>query len=841
MRVYAHSTSRTESLLVSTFGRKRRSLMGVVLFLGCVSLLCAGQGQYTQRGDAKRQAQYSNEPFLNPSNVNVSLFGNLFSYNVDGYVAAQPLYVPNVTIPNVGPVNVVYVATQHDSIYAFNADAPGTGAPLWQVSFLNPTAGITSVPVSAQGCGVVNSYTEVGITGTPVIDPLTDTLYVVAKTQEGLTAPYNYVFKLHALDTATGAEKFGGPVTITASVRNDSNVQVTLSNISALQRTALLELAGSIMIGFGSNGCDKAAHGWLLAYNAITLQQQAVFNTSADDPWGSSLWMSGVGPASDPDGYIYLVTANGAFDVDSGGSDWGDSIMKLSASGPNFTVMDSFTPFNQGTMAQSDLDLGSGAAVILPDPSPGPYPELMVAAGKTGTIYLLNRQGMGGYAGPTGTDNVVEELPGAVGGVWGAPVFWNNTVYFAGRNDYVKAFPFVNGQLTTPPVMSNFAYTLTGIPSISANGTTNGVLWLVVNGAGNAPLLAAFNASTLQTSLAEIYNSSQNTSRDTLGATPHFATPLIANGKVYVGTQTQLKIYGLIPELQISSGNNLSQTVNQTITLTVKAVNPYTSAGVANVPVTFGTGGHGGTFNPKVATTNSSGVATTIFTMPTVAGSVMISATSPGYSTVNFTETAVAGPATAMVVSSGNSQTGTVGTTLALPLISKVKDSFGNGVIGALVTYSSGAAGGTFTPNPATTGSTGLASTTFTLPTTAKTGFAVTASSGSLTPATFHESATAGAATIMVSAGGNKQTGKRGTQLAKALIVTLKDQYGNGVPNVTVTFTDNGAGGTLSSPSAITNSAGSASTMYTLPPTPGTFTITASAGSLLFNFTEMGN
>jgi len=227
--------------------------------------------------------------------------------------------------------------------------------------------------------------------------------------------------------------------------------------------------------------------------------------------------------------------------------------------------------------------------------------------------------------------------------------------------------------------------------------------------------------------------------------------------------------------------------------------------------------------------------------MPTVAGSVMISATSPGYSTVNFTETAVAGPATAVVVSSGNSQMGTVGTTLALPLISKVKDSFGNGVIGALVTYSSGAAGGTFTPNPATTGSTGLASTTFTLPTTAKTGFAVTASSGSLTPATFHESATAGAATIMVSAGGNKQTGKRGTQLAKALIVTLKDQYGNGVPNVTVTFTDNGAGGTLSSPSAITNIAGSASTMYTLPPTPGTFTITASAGSLLFNFTEMGN
>lgn len=815
----------------------RRFVAASLFLLGCVSLLCAADGQYTQRGTSYRQGQNDSEIYLNPTNVNVAYFGNLYSYGVDGYVVAQPLYVPNVTIPNVGTVNVIYVATAHDSVYAFNADVQG--APLWQTSFLG--TGVTTVPMSAQGCAGVTNFSEVGIVGTPVIDSATNTLYVVAKTQEGSSAPYNYVFRLHALDITTGAEKFGGPTVITASVMNGQN-HVTLQNVSALQRPALLEVNGSILIGFGSNGCDRAAHGWLLAYNAATLQQQAVFNSSPAVQWGSSIWMSGIGPAADSENNIYLVTANGTFDINTGGSDWGDTVLKFTLGASSFTLADYFTPFNQATMASSDLDLGAGGAVLLPDPSPGPYPHLMVVAGKTGTIYLIDRDNMGKYdTGSGGTDAVVEELPGAVGGIWGAPVYWNDAVYFAGRSDYVKAFPFVNGQLTTPPIESNFAYTLTGIPSLSANGNTNGILWLVVNGTGGTNLLAAFNASTLQTNLGEIYNTSQNSARDALGTVPHFNIPLVANGKVFVGTTTQVKVYGLIPELQVASGNNQNQTVNKPITLTVQATNPYTSAGIANVPVTFSDGGKGGSFNPTTANTNSSGIATTVFTLPTVVGNYTVTATSSGYSTTTFSETAIAGAPAKIATYSGNSQSGTVATTLPSPLVAVVKDSFGNFVANTAVTFNDGGLGGTFQPNPAMTAANGQASTTYTLPTVAKTGFPITASYGSGNPATFHETSTAGPANSMAITGGNKQSGAPGTQLPRSLIVKLKDKYGNGVPNVTVTFSDNGAGGTVNPANATTNSQGGASTMYTLPSTKGTYTVTGTAGTLNVNFTEMAN
>jgi len=820
-----------------TVGAVTRLVAGAVILLACASPLCAGQAQYTQRGSAERQAQYSNETYLTPTNVNVATFGNLYSYNVDGYVVAQPLYVPDVLIPSVGTVNVVYVATAHDSVYAFNADVPG--APLWQKSFLS--SGVTSVPISAQGCQVVTSYSEVGVTGTPVIDPATNTLYVVAKTQEGTAAPYNYVFRLHALDIATGTEKFGAPVVITASVMNGQD-QVTLNSLSDLQRPALLEVNGSIIVGFGSNGCDRAAHGWLLAYNATTLQQEAIFNTSPADPWGSSLWMSGVGPAADSAGNIYVVTANGTFDINTGGADWGDTVLKLTFNGSSFDVADYFTPFNQGTMAGSDLDLGSGAAVLLPDPSPGPYPHLTVAAGKTGTVYLLNRDNLGHYeTGAGGADAIVEELPGAVGGIWGAPVYWNNAVYFAGRSDYVKAFPLLNGQLTTPPVESNFAYTLTGIPSLSANGNTNGVLWLVVNGSGGTNLLAAFNASTLQTNLGEIYNTSQNSSRDSLGTVPHFATPLVSNGKVYVGTTTQLKVYGLLPQLKVASGNNQSQLVNTPITISVQAASSYTGAGIGGVPVTFADAGHGGSFNPATATTDSTGNATTIFTLPKAPGTLTVTATSTGYASTSLTETAVAGAPASIGVISGSSQSGTVGTTLAAPLVSKVKDAYGNAVPNIAVTFSDGGLGGVFQPNPATTASNGQASTSYTLPKVSKNGFPITASYGSGTPATYHEIATAGAPASLVTGGGNKQTGAPGTPLAKPLIVTVKDQYGNGVPNVTITFSDGGAGGSFTATTATTNAQGSASTTYTLPGSKGTYTIQAVGGGLSINFTEMAN
>jgi len=815
----------------------RRIFAAAAMSLMAASALWAGDAQYTQRGGSNRAGLYDNEIFLTPENVNPTLFGNLFSYNVDGVVAAQPLYVPNVNIPGVGLVNVVYVATQNDSVYAFNADMPGSGTPLWQVSFLNPANGVTAVPVSAQGCSGVTSYTEVGIMGTPVIDPATNTIYLVAKTQEQSQSGVNYVFRLHALDIATGAEKFGGPVPITASVQNGS-AQVTLNTQTNQQRPGLLEANGSIFITFGSNGCDRNAHGWLLAYNSSTLQQQGVFNTSPAVTYGSSLWMSGVGPAADAVNNIYLITANGTYDINQGGSDWGDTILKMAFNGSNFTVADSFTPSNQGTMAQQDLDLGAGGAVLLPSQTSGPQ-NLLVAAGKTGTIYLLNRDAMGGY---NSVDNVVQELPGAVTGIWGAPVYWNNALYFAGRNDMIKAFPFVNGVINTPPVESVNPFTLTGIPVISANGNNNGILWLVHNltATNSTTMLAAFNASTLQANLVKLYDTQQNSTRDALGNAPHFATPLVANGKVYVGTNAQVKVYGLFPELNPSAGNFQSSTVNTAVTLTAQAVSPYTGTGLAGVPVTFSDGGKGGQFNPATANTDSSGNATTSYTLPRTSGAVTVTATSSGYTSATFSETAVPGPAASIGTVSGFSQSGPVGTALPAALVAKVKDAYGNAVAGAQITFTDAGLNGTFQPNPAISGTNGQASTNFTLPTVAKTNFAVTASSGTATAAIFHETSLAGAPASIATRGGNLQTGTHGTQLPKALQVAVKDQYGNGVPNVTVNFSDNGAGGILSSPSSVTTSQGVASTLYTLPSVPGTWTITASTGGLAVTFTEVG-
>ncbi|MGA7906127.1 MAG: hypothetical protein WCA16_01880 [Candidatus Sulfotelmatobacter sp.] len=811
------------------------ALTALVIF--SAAFAAAGEGQYTQRADANRDAAFSNELYLTPSNVNSNQFGNLFSYDLDGYVVAQPLYVPGVNISGSGVVNVSYVVTMHDSVYAFNADTRGNGAPLWQVNFLNPANGVTTEPISAQGCSAVTGFTEVGIMGTPVIDSATNTMYLVAKTQEVAGGVTSYVFRLHALDITNGAEKFGGPTVITASVMN-GKTQVTLNTQLNLQRPALLESNGSIFIGFGSNGCDRNAHGWLLAYSASTLQQQAVFNTSPAKAWGSSLWMSGVGPAADSEGNIYIITANGTFDVSTGGSDYGDTILKLTLNGSVFTVADYFTPFDQANMSSQDLDLGAGGAVLLPDQSSGP-PHLLVAAGKTGTIYLVNRDNMGGYN--SSTDQVVQELPAAVGGIWGAPIYWNNALYFAGRQDHIKAFPFINGVVSTTPVQTQFGYSLQGIPSLSANGNSNGVLWLVreVSSSNSTMEMSAFNASTLQTYLTEIYNTQQNSARDALGTAPHFTMPMIANGKLYVGTNTQLKVYGLFNQLNPSAGNNQTGTVNTSINLTAQATNPYTGAGLANVSVVFSDAGRGGSFNPTTVKTDSQGNAITVYTLPQTSGGITITATSSGYSTATFLETATAGAPASISLVSGATQSGVVATTLPKPLVVKVKDLYGNSVVGASVTYSDGGLpGSVFSPNPSVAGSNGQASSVYTLPTVAKTGYAVTASSGSATPGTFHETSLAAAPASLAITGGNKQSGTHGTKLPKSLIVSVKDQYGNGVPNTVVTFTDNGAGGSFSTTTPLTNNAGNATVTYTLPPSQGTITITASLGGLSVNFTE---
>jgi len=811
----------------------------LVATIFCAATAWGQHNVLTQRGDVKRDGQFSTETYLTPGNVNPNQFGSLFSYAVDGYVVAQPLYVSAVNIPNVGVVNVVYVATTHDSAYAFNADTPGTGAPLWQVSLLNSGSGttVTTEPVSALGCASVNGYTEVGIVGTPVIDASTNTMYLVAKTMEVTNGVTSYVFRLHALDITTGAEKFGGPELITASFGN-----VNLSTYAQydLQRPALLEVNGTIYIAFGSNGCDQNAHGWLLAYSASSLQQLAVFNTSPGVTYGGSIWMSGVGPAADSNGNVYVSTANGTFDVNTGGADYGDTVLKLGLNGAAFSVLDYFTPSNQAKMKSGDLDLGSGGVVLLPQDEWTQSATLAVAEGKTGTLYLLNTGDMGMYDTKNGGDGNEEDVIGATQQMYGAPIYWNGYVYTAARQDHIKAFSVTNGMLSMTPVFESAApYTLIGVPALSANGTENGLFWLVrnTNNTGGVCELSGFNASTL----TELYNTQQMSGRDALGTVPHFAMPLVANGKVYVGTLTQLKVYGLFPTLNPSSGNNQSATVNTQITLSVQATNPYSGAGIAGVPVTFGSGNKG-TFGANPVTTDSTGTATNTYTLPQTAGTYALTATSPGYGTASLSETAVAGAATAISVISGSTQSGTVGTTLPLPLVVQAKDSFGNKVSGASVTFSD-SYGGTFTPNPATTSSNGEASTMFTLPTSVHNGFAVTASSGTATPATLHETSLAGAPATQAISSGNKQTGTHGTQLPKPLVVVVKDQYGNTVSGVTVTFSDGGVGGSFLNSTPITNSAGQASATYTLPPAAGTYSITATVNGNVnvVTFTETAN
>jgi hypothetical protein len=827
-----HTELRTPKSMAGCGGFARHTL--VTFFVVAVAVNAfgitgrvTGHNIVTQRGDVKRDGQYSNEPYLTPTNVNVNQFGSLFNLPVDGYIVAQPLYMSGVTIGG-NVVNVVYVETANDSIYAFNAD---TGAQLWYTTLLNSANGttVTAEPVSALGCTVVNAFTQVGITGTPVIDPTTNTIYFVAKTMEVTGSTTNYVFRLHALDITTGLEKFGGPVVINASLGS-----VTLNTQNDLQRTALLEVNGTIYIGFGSNGCDQLAHGWLLAYSASTLQQLGLLNTSPAKTYGSSLWMSGVGPAADSLGNIYLVTANGTFDVNTGGSDYGDTVMKLSFNGSTFSVEDYFTPFNQAQMAAHDLDLGSGAAVLLPTQS-GPDPNLLVTVGKTGTIYLISQDGMGGY-NPAG-DDIVQELPGAVKGVWGAAVYWNNALYFAGRQDYIKEFSFLNGAISPTPIAeSPSSYTFTGVPVLSANGNENGLLWMVRNlsASSSTELLSAFNATTM----AEIYNTNKNPGRDQLTATTHFATPLIANGKAYVGSETELQVYGLFPALNPSTGNNQTATVRTAINLSVQAANPYTGVGISGVPVTFSDGGKGGTFNPASGATGSTGLLTTVYTLPQTAGTYSLTATSSGYTTATFTEIATAGAAAKLAAISGSSQSGTVGTILGSPLTVQAKDSFGNKVSGASVTFAD-TVGGSFSPNPATTGSNGEASATFTLPTTTHTGFAVTASSGTATAATFHETSVAGAPASEAISAGNKQSAAPSTQLPKALVAVVRDQYGNAVSGTTVNFSDGGAGGSFVNSAPVTNSVGQASATYTLPATAGTYSITATVGSYVVTFTEL--
>jgi uncharacterized protein (TIGR03437 family) len=511
-------------------------------------LLCAKAhsqfGVTTYRNNLARSGENLEETILTPKNVAPVQFGKLFSHPVDGQVYAQPLYLSSVPIPDRGIHNVVFIATAHDSVYAFDADSTAgpDASPLWQVSLASAVEG--ERPASAADVLGCNSITpEIGIIGTPVIDTGTGTLYVVALSiRSG-----SFVHRLHALDIATGSERAGSPVVIDASVPgtgdglSTATTSVPFHPYLYKNRAGLLLLNGVVYTAWGSH-CDTGPyHGWIIGYDAKDLRQVSVFNSSPN-AWQASFWMGGAAPAADSDGNIYVVSGNGLFDAQTS---FGDSFLKLASTG-SLAVADYFTPFNQAYLDRSDLDLGSSGAVLLPDSAgSSAHPHLLVSAGKEGRIYLLDRDGMGQFnAG--GDSQVVQSLAGAIGPLYGGPAYFQNTVYFSASNDALKAFSVSEGRLGASPVSRSsqvFGYP-GAVPTISASGSSNGILWLLEGGSGGT--LHAYDASNVAN---ELYNSQMKGSRDSLGSFVRFSVPTVANGKVYVGTGNSLVAFGLIDQL----------------------------------------------------------------------------------------------------------------------------------------------------------------------------------------------------------------------------------------------------------------------------------------------------
>jgi len=508
-------------------------------------------GVFTYHGDTMRTGQNLSETVLTPANVNSSSFGKLFSLPLDGIAYAQPLYVENVAIPGQGTHNVVYVATEHDSVYAYDADGRSS-TPLWKVSFINPSAGITTVPAADTGecCDIAP---EIGITSTPVIDRATNTMYVVAKTKESNGGSATYVQRLHALDITTGGEKFGGPVVIQASVpgtgAGSQGGRVPFDSLHENQRTGLLLQNGKVYFGFASHGDVQPYHGWILGYDATTLQQTLAFCLTPDQE-GAGVWMSGGGIAADSTGSLYVISGDGEFDGNTGGKEWGDSYLRMTPTG---TVTDFFTPFNQDALNSGNHDLGSGAALLLPD-QPGAHPHEMLSAGKDGTIYLVDRDNMGHYS--TTTNNIVQTLPNIFPngtpepGNFTAPVYLAGYVFFGPLADNLQAFKLTNGLLSTSATLRSAAVFPDRGASMSgsADGTSNGILWAVQrNGAGAGILYAYDPAGSSNGVLAELYDSGQAGSRDTLDVAAKFNPPVVANGHVYVAGVSRLTVYGLLP------------------------------------------------------------------------------------------------------------------------------------------------------------------------------------------------------------------------------------------------------------------------------------------------------
>jgi outer membrane protein assembly factor BamB len=501
----------------------------------------AGVDVATYKNDLSRSGQNLAESTLTPTSVASASFGLLRNVAVDGRVDAQPLYASQLSAFG-GSFNTVFVATEHGSVYAFDADS---GALLWQVSLL--AAGES--PSSDQGCYQLTP--EIGITSTPVIDRSAGahgTMFVVAMSRD---AGSNYHQRLHALDLASGTELLGGPTEISASYRTAGGATISFTPGQYAERAALLLVNGTLYTSWTSHCDGQPYSGWIMAFSESTLAQSAVLNVAPNSNGGPAIWMSGGGPAADSAGNIYLLTANGAFEtsLDANGfptgQDYGNSFLRISSANGALSVADYFTMSNEVSESSMDQDLGSGGEMLLPDllDSSNTVRHLVIGAGKDGNIYVVDRDSMGKFN--ANSNNIFQMLNGALpGGIWSTPAYFNGTVYYGDSSGTLKAFAITGATLSATPQSQSatqFAYPGTA-PSVSANGTANAIVWAHEN--SNPAVLHAFDATNLA---HELYNSRQAAgNRDQFGTGNKFITPTVADGKVFVGTTNSVAIFGLL-------------------------------------------------------------------------------------------------------------------------------------------------------------------------------------------------------------------------------------------------------------------------------------------------------
>ncbi len=497
----------------------------------------------TSQYDNFRSGATLNEKTLTPLNVNSRQFGKLGAFKVDGAVYAQPLYLPNVEVPGKGTHDVIFIATEHDSVYAFDINRPGD-APLWQVSLFDKTRGEGTLSADNVQCGFISP--EVGITSTPVIDLASGTLYVLARTKiRHAVGDDEYFQRLHALAITSGVEKFGGPKMISASVpgngRGSKNGQVEFDPWKENPRAALTLANHSVYLTWASS-CDvDPYHGWVMSYDAQTLAQKSVLNVNPDGT-EAGIWLSDTGPAADAEGNLYVPTGNGTFDAGSGGRDYGDSVLKLD--GSSLSVRDYFTPHEQERISDADSDIGSSGPTLLPD-QPGPHRHLLLQPTKDSTIYVIDRDNMGKYH--RDSDALVQTVK-LGGGGYGAIAYWNGHAYFAASDDYLRSYAIANGRLTVSASSKRKFENPGATPSVSADGNKNGIVWAVATKVWNGPdtkpaVLYAYDAEKLG---EPIYTSEENSQRDRAAMATRFVIPVVINGRVYFSTRGEVEVYGLL-------------------------------------------------------------------------------------------------------------------------------------------------------------------------------------------------------------------------------------------------------------------------------------------------------